>query len=82
LISVSHAKTSIFSDHPAYREMGLETYIGAPLKDNEGEQLGTLNFSASEKRELGFDAEHEAFVQKMADWLSSELIHQDDYVKA
>lgn len=80
LVAVSHAALSVFQNHPAYQQMGLETYIGVPLHDANQQRLGTLNFSASERRTPTFDHCHEQFVQQMADWLSQQLVHREDYL--
>lgn len=82
LIAVGHAERSIFRGHPAYKEMRLETYIGVPIRDERGQKLGTVNFSAAEKHSPDFSDEHQQFAQKLADWLSAELVHDEAYMKA
>ncbi|WP_417486087.1 PAS domain-containing protein [Maricaulis sp.] len=50
---VHHAADSQLVDHPCYREMALETYLGIRLFRN-GEVYGTLSLTAPEPREHPF----------------------------
>lgn len=50
---VHHAADSIFVEHPCYRELALETYLGVRLFRN-GQVYGTLNLTAPEPREHPF----------------------------
>ena len=58
-------------NHPCYREMGLESYIGAPVLVG-GERYGTLNFS-SPKSGSPFSHEDVDLLCLMAQWLGYEL---------
>jgi diguanylate cyclase (GGDEF)-like protein len=58
--------------HPAYKMFGLESYIGTPLKLDEG-LYGTLNFSSPRPSRRKFkDIDIDA-LQLMSSWLSTEL---------
>lgn len=81
LVAVNQAGRSVFTNHPAYKEMGLETYIGVPLRDASGKRLGTLNFSAPEKRPQPFTREHEQFMACVANWLAPHLVETPAYVR-
>jgi len=47
------AADSIFANHPCYRELSLETYLGVRLFV-DGEVYGTLNLTAPERRDRPF----------------------------
>lgn len=58
--------------HPAYRELGIESYLGAPVVV-DGDVYGTLNFSSARPRERPFTPDEETFVRLMAQWIGTEL---------
>jgi PAS domain S-box-containing protein len=58
--------------HPAYRELGLESYIGVPLVV-DGERYGTVNFSSPTTRVTRFGASERTFVELLAGLVRSEL---------
>ena len=47
------AADSIYADHPCYRELALETYVGVRLFV-DGDVYGTLNLTAQDQRERAF----------------------------
>ena len=51
--------------HPVYQNLGLETYIGAPIFV-DGKVYGTLNFSSTEPRSTDFAAHELEIVELMA----------------
>ena len=63
--------------HPAYREFGLESYIGVPL-DVDDRRYGTLNFSSPTTRSDPFGALEQTFVELLAQLVSAELSRARD----
>jgi PAS domain S-box-containing protein len=61
--------------HPAYRELGLEAYLGEPLVV-DGERYGTLNFSSSTSRPEPFTDGERAFVRTLANAVASRVENQ------
>ena len=71
----AHAKQTDIVHHPAYSELQLEAYIGAPVYlDNR--PYGTLNFSSIEPRADEFTDSEIQYVQMMAEWISNRLQSQ------
>ncbi len=62
-------------EHPVYREMHLESYIGAPIRVN-GRIWGTINFSAIAPRTIPFSKADTEFVELMAQGLG-QVIERD-----
>lgn len=62
--------------HPAYREMRLESYIGAPIRVH-GRIWGTINFSAATPRATPFSEADTEFVELMAQGLG-QVIERDN----
>jgi len=58
--------------HPAYRELGLESYIGAPLVV-DGTQYGTVNFSSPTTRVTSFGALERTFVELLSGLAATEI---------
>ncbi|MUV90280.1 PAS domain-containing protein [Halapricum sp. CBA1109] len=63
--------------HPAYREFSLESYIGAPLVV-DGERYGTVNFSSPTTRVAPFGSRERAFVELVAELVSTEIARGKD----
>ncbi|WP_018257579.1 PAS domain S-box protein [Halomicrobium katesii] len=63
--------------HPAYRELGLESYIGAPLVV-DGERYGTINFSSPSTRVTPFDPLEQTFVELLSELVSTEISRNRD----
>lgn len=59
-------------DHPCYRDLGLQAYLGEPLIVDE-ERYGTLNFSSPSARDRPFTDGERAFIRTMSEWVSREL---------
>jgi PAS domain S-box-containing protein len=62
-------------EHPAYQKQGLESYTGVPVFVG-GHRYGTLNFSRPDARETPITDTEESFVRIMAQWIGTELTHQ------
>lgn len=71
-IAFENASSCEWKSHPAYREFGLESYIGTPIIVNN-EAYGTLNFSSPAPRDIKFTVEDMEFIQMMARWISTEI---------
>ncbi|MDH0864482.1 sensor domain-containing diguanylate cyclase [Mitsuaria sp. GD03876] len=46
-----------WGDSDAARQLGIQTYVSAPVRDDGGELLGTLCAASAERRPIGPDAE-------------------------
>ena len=71
-IGFEHVAESELSTHPAYRNFGLEAYIGIPIHV-KGKVFGTLNFSSPNPRPRVFSDVDIDALQLMAAWIGSEL---------
>ena len=69
------------ASHPAYRELGLESYIGAPVVV-DGDRYGTLNFSSQTGRETPFGRFERTLVSLLAQWLGTVLGRHREYERA
>lgn len=75
-VTLEHVgKDAKLAIHPAYKALGLESYIGIPIRLNE-KLYGTLNFSSPKPfprkfRDIDIDA-----LQLMASWIEGELIRR------
>lgn len=72
VISIGHAETSPYAQHPCRELFGLESYIGAVI-EVRGQRIGTLNFSSSSPRDAPFREEDEALVVMLARWIGAAL---------
>lgn len=61
--------------HPAYRQRGIESYIGVPV-DVAGERYGTLNFFQPATRVDPITEGEESFVRILAQWVGAALERQ------
>lgn len=77
-LAIADAEESARADDAAYREAGLQCYIGAPITIN-GESFGTLCYSGEEPRETPFTDDERRFVELLARWISSELEREHHY---
>ncbi len=80
-VAINDMEMSQYYTHPCYASFGLEMYIGTPLRNKNGEALGTLNFSRGSKREQPFTDADRSLLQRMAGWLEHNLVAEDTYVK-
>jgi len=69
---VHNASTSLFQEHPCYKAMQLETYIGVRLLV-AGRVYGTLNLTAPEPRAEPFSAEDIAVFETAAALISQRI---------
>ncbi|MFC6871931.1 PAS domain S-box protein [Halobellus marinus] len=65
------------STHPAYRELGLESYIGTPLVV-DGERYGTVNFSSPTTRTAPFGTLEQTFIELLAELVGAEISRDRD----
>ena len=71
-LSFTDALGSGWEDDPAYREFGLESYVGVVI-DGEDELYGTLCFADENPREDAFDHFELTLVQCLNHWTRSHL---------
>lgn len=69
---VGDAGNSQFEAHPCYQAHPLGAYAGIAI-EVEGRTFGTLNFSAVQARQGGFDETDKLFVRLLARWVSGLL---------
>ena len=67
-LGVHHVGQSDHAAHPCYATLGLETYIGAPVRVR-GQKYGTVNFSAPSPREQPFSQYDLEFIEILANWI-------------
>lgn len=63
------------SGHPCYRQFGLESYIGIPLR-LEGQVWGTLNFSSPRPRPRAFSEIEEELLRLIAGAVERVIAHE------
>lgn len=76
VIAFEHARISEWSNHPGYKKLGFECYIGAPLADR-GQLHGTICFTGPEPHPHRFSRVDKDFLQLMARWVSGELLRNE-----
>lgn len=59
-------------EHRAYRQMHLESYIGAPVSI-DGQVVGTVNFSSLVARERKFSVEEVQYIEDLAKTLARDF---------
>ena len=72
ITAISHMATSAHVEHPCYKGLSIESYIGVPLKVAE-RPFGTLAFFSRERRKKPFTVQDQEFVALMANWVSSSI---------
>ncbi|NNC54096.1 MAG: sensor domain-containing diguanylate cyclase [Pseudomonadales bacterium] len=65
-----------YATHPAYAALGLESYIGIPVRMH-GEIYGTLNFSSPTAYPRKFEAADLDAMLLMATWVETELVRRE-----
>jgi len=75
-VGYEHVGKSELSNHPAYAEFELESYIGIPVVV-DGSIYGTLNFSSPFARERKFSEIDIDALKLMALWIAGELSRQN-----
>ena len=85
VVAIDYMGESEWCTHPAYRDLGLESYIGVEIRVG-GRTYGTLNFSSPHVRSEAFRTVDTEFVGMLAEWvgdvLTTELSHQRDLARA
>ena len=71
-VGFHHVSETKWVTHPCYQTMGLETYIGAPVKVR-GERYGTVNFSSPTPRNHLFSPYDLEFIALLANWVGYVL---------
>ncbi|QFS83964.1 ATP-binding protein [Roseivivax sp. THAF197b] len=69
-----HVAESEIRTHPCYRDFGLESYIGVPLRVN-GQVHGTLNFSSPKALNRPFNDKEYQLIRHFGQWISKEWEH-------
>lgn len=72
VVALRDVKNSEYAGHQCYKNFGLESYIGAPIRVS-GERYGTLNFSSPNVRKEQFSEQDLEFVRLLAKWTGSIL---------
>jgi|GEM_PF-542973 len=70
VVALKDVKNTRYTGHPCYKNFGLESYIGAPIRVS-GERYGTLNFSSPNVRKEEFSEQDLEFVRLLAKWTGS-----------
>ncbi|MGB5325451.1 MAG: sensor domain-containing diguanylate cyclase [Pseudomonadales bacterium] len=65
-----------YAHHPAYVALGLESYIGIPIRLH-GEIFGTLNFSSATPYPRKFENVDLDAMLLMASWIETELVRRE-----
>ena len=81
VVTVTDAANSDLAEHPAYKQQGLESYIGVEVVV-DGERYGTLNFSQPVPREQSFTESERTLVRLFAQWIGKELSRQQNKQRA
>ena len=71
----AYAKETQIAEHPAYKALQLEAYLGAPVY-LDSKPYGTINFTSIEPREEEFSDGEKQFVSMIAEWVSNRLQSQ------
>ena len=81
-ISYDHvAKIEVMLQHPVYQAVKLESYIAAPIKDSNGDVVGTLNFTSLIPHKPKFTSTEQVIVDNLAAELSAEISHLFNLLK-
>ncbi len=72
LLAVHCTGESSLQSHPCYELFGLESYVGVPVRI-DGEDWGTLSFSATAPRVAPLDESDRDLVRLLAVWVGSVL---------
>ena len=79
-VAFHHVGTSDINNHPSYKNLGLESYIGTHIIVNN-RRFGTLNFSSTFKRERPFDYNDYELIRLFAQWVGNSLSRENDLQK-
>lgn len=58
--------------HPVYQAVKLESYIAAPITNEESEVIGTVNFTSLDPHKPSFTQQEEAWVEALAKGISEK----------
>jgi len=59
--------------HPVYQTLNLESYIGSPIKSDDGSVIGTISFSSHNARAMIFSKDEIEFIEIIAKKLGEEI---------
>jgi len=59
--------------HPVYQTMHLESYIGSPIKGDDGGVIGTISFTSHNARAMNFSKDEIEFIEIIAKRLAEEF---------
>ncbi|EDM46292.1 ATP-binding protein [Marinobacter algicola] len=71
-LAISHMADSRYRNQSCYAQMGLESYIAAPI-EFDGKLFGTLNFSSISPRSRPFTDLDRLFIVWLAQWMAALL---------
>lgn len=71
-LAISHMADSRYRHQSCYAQMGLESYIAAPI-EFDGKLFGTLNFSSVSARSRPFTDLDRLFIVWLAQWMAALL---------
>ncbi|RAH37881.1 diguanylate cyclase [Halomonas sp. SL1] len=74
------SEDSRVNGHPCYRQFGLESYIGIPLRV-EDQVWGTLNFSSPRPRPKAFSEIEEELLRLIANAVERVIVHETEIVR-
>jgi PAS domain S-box-containing protein len=74
-VCFEHAEVSDWRNHPGYKALGLESYIGTKLIGRD-QVYGTVCFMGQDPFPAPFSQADKDFIQLMARWISGELDRQ------
>ncbi len=72
VVAIDEMSSSIYRDHPCYRNFKLESYIGEVYHIN-GKPTGTVNFSSINRRKKNFTPYEMELVSLLAKWVGSVI---------
>lgn len=75
-IAFAHVASSELGRTPAYRQLGLEAYVAAPILV-DGRVRGTLNFSSARPSARSFGADDLEIVALLAQWLGLQVLTRE-----
>jgi PAS domain S-box-containing protein len=77
LTCFAHAGNSHWREHPAYKSLKIEAYIGMPILVR-GEVYGSMCFLSYEPRQTSFESHDKQILRLMAQWVGHEIERQQD----
>lgn len=77
ILNIIYAGQSEWQHHPAYQNLGIETYIGVRIMVGQS-TYGTLSFSSTNPRNTPFRNSELQLLQLIAMWIGNEIERQQD----